>query len=126
MLTFPFPLKAISVFAIFSQSLSTFFQASRYIESNVSLQRINKFLHNTELIDRYVEGRASPAATQEDPEFIGFRNATFSWITNAASKDDENIRNFRLHFDDLRFQKGKLNVIAGPVSSCLWAVPQLD
>ncbi|KAL7413558.1 P-loop containing nucleoside triphosphate hydrolase protein [Mrakia frigida] len=105
---------AISVFAIFSQSLGTIFQISQFIESFVALGRLNKFLQDTELIDRHIPGAAEPAV--EDPDFIGFQNATFAWLKNAP-EGDETVRNFKLHLDDLKFKKGKVNLIEGPTGS---------
>ncbi|CED83676.1 Multidrug resistance-associated protein/mitoxantrone resistance protein, ABC superfamily [Phaffia rhodozyma] len=105
---------AISVFAIFSSSLTTFFQISRYIESYVALQRMNKFLHETELIDRYAEADESEEEV-ENPDYIGFHNASFAWLKNV--KEGDNVRNFKLHIDDLKFKKGKINLVAGATGS---------
>lgn len=31
-------------------------------------------------------------------------------------KEGDNVRNFKLHLDDLKFKKGKINLVAGAVS----------
>lgn len=123
---------SISVFALFSQALGTIFQISRYIESWVSIQRIDKFLHDTELIDRHTPEdtlalvAAPPAAAPVEQDWIGFERANFAWLKNApksaASSDGTAspaaaARNFRLRIEDLKFKKNAINIIAGPTGS---------
>jgi ABC-type multidrug transport system fused ATPase/permease subunit len=101
---------AISVFGGFAGSLQMFIMLTSYVESWVSLGRVNAFLQETELIDRYEAG--SPTAVSDDPSYIGFRNATFAWLKDVPAGSEE--RNFKLHFDgDLRFPVGKISLVAG-------------
>jgi len=85
----------------------------------VSLERIEEFLHKTELLDAYLE-KPSDIATVPSPESnkdIGFRNATFSW-----SIEDENDgtltpsrRQFKLRIKgELLFKRNGINLIIGP------------
>lgn len=126
---------------------STFFRLSSYIEAYVSLKRLNTFLHDTQLIDRYhTQGDvvtslahdvavAAVPTTQEDPDYIGFTKATFTWSREAAKTaeqpagtsttvtapspvvPDESARNFKLVLDDLRFPRGVVSLISGPTGS---------
>lgn len=101
---------AISVFGGFAGSLQMFIMLSSYVESWVSLQRVNAFLQETDLIDRYEEGAAT--AVSDDPTFIGFRNATFAWLKDVPIGSEE--RNFKLYFDgNLLFPIGKISLVAG-------------
>ena len=88
------------------------------------MDRVNDFIHNTELLDAYsaVQTRATdieessqiPALSTKDDEEIGFRNATFAW----SSEDDTLVpssRRYRLHIgDELVFKRGVVNLIVGP------------
>lgn len=130
---------SISVFTIFSSSLQTFFQVTHYVESStccstslrvlnrkltnaidpssysdVSLQRINKFLTETPLIDRY-DSTLVPGAINDDPDYLGFQKASFTW--GKEDKEDAAARNFTLKIDSLKFPKGKVSIIAGPTGS---------
>lgn len=46
---------------------------------------MNKFLHETELVDRYTEDEDETPVITEDPEYIGFHNATFAWSVLCSS-----------------------------------------
>lgn len=115
---------SIAVFDVIRERLfMTFWELPRVIGAKVSFDRINDFLLETELLDRYTTssnsislGALPPTA---DSEAIGFRNAVFSWSANAPSTPGgimtPSRRNFRLRIeDDLFFEKGKLNLIIGP------------
>ena len=85
-----------------------------FTSTDVALQRINKFLTETPLIDRF-EAALVPGAINDDPSYIGFNNASFTW-----GKKDENdpaARSFTLQLDNLHFKPGKVNIIAGPTGS---------
>ncbi|KAG8912149.1 hypothetical protein FRC00_005159 [Tulasnella sp. 408] len=115
---------SIAVFDVLRERLfMTFWELPRVIGAKVSFDRINDFLLETELLDRYTSssntislGALPPTA---DSEAIGFRNAVFSWSADAPSTPGGILtpsrRNFRLRIeDDLFFEKGKLNLIIGP------------
>lgn len=82
--------------------------------TDVALQRINKFLTETPLIDRY-EASLVSGAINDDPSYIGFHNASFTW--GKEDVNDPAARNFTLQIDNLRFKQGKVNIIAGPTGS---------
>ncbi|KAG8972657.1 hypothetical protein FRC05_009668 [Tulasnella sp. 425] len=114
---------SIAVFDVIRERLfMTFWELPLVIGAKVSFERINGFLLETELLDRYSSsnheaslGTLPPTA---DSEAIGFRNAVFSWSVTAPSTPGPSTpsrRNFRLRIeDDLFFKKGKLNLIIGP------------
>jgi hypothetical protein len=64
------------------------------------------------------ESAEAVTAQKENPDYIGFKNAAFSW-TRDANKTDENVRNFKLVIKDLRFKKGAVNLIAGSTGRCI-------
>jgi len=85
---------------------------------NVSLKRIQEFLQETEVLDRY-DNTTQINDVLETPlanEAIGFHNAVFAW-----AKEDHNgmltpsSRQFRLRIDDtVVFKRGALNLVIGP------------
>ncbi|KAJ7581129.1 P-loop containing nucleoside triphosphate hydrolase protein [Mycena floridula] len=82
------------------------------ITGKVSLDRINDFLHDTELLDAYTNpGSVDDVRTNEKD--IGFRNATFAW----SADETETASQFKLHIDSLLFRTGCINLIAGPTGS---------
>ncbi|KAG9028739.1 hypothetical protein FS837_003797, partial [Tulasnella sp. UAMH 9824] len=115
---------SIAVFDVIRERLYTIsWELPRLIDAKVSLDRINDFLLQTELLDRYTSssGAAPPGALPPtaDSEAVGFHNAVFSWSAGASSTPGGILtpspRNFRLRIeDDLFFQKGKINLIIGP------------
>ncbi|KAG8995370.1 hypothetical protein FRB90_000200, partial [Tulasnella sp. 427] len=115
---------SIAVFDVIRERLfMTFWELPMVIGAKVSIDRVNDFLLETELLDRYASsntaaslGTLPPTA---DSEAIGFRNAVFSWSADAPSTPGGPLtpsrRNFRLRIeDDLFFKTGKLNLIIGP------------
>ncbi|KAG8914833.1 hypothetical protein FRC00_010528 [Tulasnella sp. 408] len=117
---------SIAVFDVIRERLYMLsWELPRAISAKVSLDRVNDFLLQTELLDRYTSSTSSGAVSlgalpaTADSEAIGFRNAVFSWSGEAPSTPGEILtpsrRNFRLRIeDDLFFQKGKINLIIGP------------
>ncbi|KAJ7246793.1 hypothetical protein B0H12DRAFT_753891 [Mycena haematopus] len=81
------------VFDMLRNQLHMFnYRIIQFIDAKVSLDRINNFLHNTELLDQFADANDNPAAeflaSQEieeletaspESEEIGFRDATFTW-----------------------------------------------
>ncbi|KAG6894564.1 hypothetical protein C0993_011221, partial [Termitomyces sp. T159_Od127] len=89
------------------------------VKGNVSLQRINDFLQNTELLDEFADdARDNLLDLYCDSNEIGFRNATFSWSNDDGLSTGlltPSKRRFRLHVtDDLIFKRGAINLIVGP------------
>ncbi|KAG8864769.1 hypothetical protein FRB96_003355 [Tulasnella sp. 330] len=115
---------AIAIFDLIREVLHiAFYVIPTAIAAKVSMDRVNAFLNETELLDRFAEpGRElSVHALPPTAEFdvIGFRNATFAWRTDVADGvTTPSRRNFQLRIeDDLFFEKGKLNLIIGPTGS---------
>ena len=90
----------------------------------VSLERINRFLRESELLDEYTpktfddDDRSSETGHALAHQFleteIGFRPARFTW-TNDSTLDD---RHFVLNIEQqLTFAENRLNVIYGPTAS---------
>ncbi|KAF8592008.1 P-loop containing nucleoside triphosphate hydrolase protein [Ramaria rubella] len=120
--------KLFSSIAVFDQLRDclhgTFFMLPMIINAKVSLGRINDFLLNTELLDRFTlkengsEPDVDPAHTIE-PNAIGFRNAAFSWNGVQDQKEDIPTRRlYRLKIEgELFFKRRSLNLIIGPTGS---------
>jgi ABC-type multidrug transport system fused ATPase/permease subunit len=120
------PLTASSVFAsmVIFENLKgvmglVIFMVGNYITSGVSLNRLNKFLNDSDMIDVYSQGVRATVQTPDQLEaeangLIRLRNATFAWGEDTGNK---NIINFRLRVPDVTFAKGKVNLITGPTGS---------
>ncbi|KAF7299693.1 ATP-binding cassette transporter [Mycena chlorophos] len=122
------PLTASKVFSsmtIFDFLRDTIFMITRWLNNlmngKVSLDRVDDFLKNTELLDEFspdntVRLFAAEAAT--DSEEIGFRNATFSWYTESDGALSRSQRQFQLRIpDEVLFKRGKINLVVGPTGS---------
>ncbi|KAF7321911.1 ATP-binding cassette transporter [Mycena kentingensis (nom. inval.)] len=116
---------SISVFELLRNQLwMTFGYISTGVNAKVSLDRLNDFLHDTELLDSFVNADAEAAQVAAEPprsDIIGFRDATFAW---AAGADDEDgtvtpsSRRFLLKIEgDLVFKPGVVNLVLGPTGS---------
>jgi len=95
------------------------YMVTQYITSGVSLQRLNKFLNESDMIDVYSQGTRATLHSPEQLEaeangLIRLKNATFAWGEDTGNK---NIINFRLNVPDVTFAKGKINLITGPTGS---------
>ncbi|KAJ7264124.1 P-loop containing nucleoside triphosphate hydrolase protein [Mycena haematopus] len=90
------------------------------ITGKVSMDRVNDFLNNTELLDAFDEKEA-PVLFAADPsadERIGFRNATFSWSKKSDGSLTNSRRQFQLKIDgEVLFQRSKINLVVGPTGS---------
>ncbi|KAJ7642249.1 multidrug resistance-associated ABC transporter [Roridomyces roridus] len=84
------------------------FYLNNTITGKVSLDRINSFLNETELLDVF---NAPHPDNPERGDVIGFHNATFTWANDGADQ-----RQFKLRVDDLVFRPG-INIITGPSAS---------
>ncbi|KZV67808.1 P-loop containing nucleoside triphosphate hydrolase protein [Peniophora sp. CONT] len=87
------------------------------ITAKVSLERVSNFLNGTELLDRYTDGAVSsetlmPETAHIDPSVLGFRDASFTWSSDASQSSSR--RNFVLRIpDELIFKRGAINLIIG-------------
>ncbi|KAF7333297.1 Multidrug resistance-associated ABC transporter protein [Mycena sanguinolenta] len=93
------------------------------IPGKVSLDRVNDFLNNTEVLDAFDEKGTRVQLTAENTfqdERIGFRNATFSWTkaSDDGSLTPRSQRRFQLRIDgEVLFRRGCINLVVGPTSS---------
>ncbi|KAG9012444.1 hypothetical protein FRB94_006059 [Tulasnella sp. JGI-2019a] len=115
---------AIAVFDQISMALSiSVWEIPCVISAKVSLDRVNTFLNQTELLDRFSQPSNEAVMLSHVAEIgsIGFRNAAFSWksdIPSSSGATTPSRRNFQLRIDDdLLFHKDKLNLIIGPTGS---------
>ncbi|KAJ7275444.1 hypothetical protein B0H12DRAFT_1199540 [Mycena haematopus] len=116
---------SMSVFDILRNQLQwLFWELSQMIAGKVSLDRMNEFFHETELLDAFTEKDPdtpelffpADAATNEK---IGFRDATFAW---SSEKMDGSLtpsrRKFTLKVEgEMLFQPGCINLVVGPTGS---------
>ncbi|KAJ7454991.1 P-loop containing nucleoside triphosphate hydrolase protein [Mycena galericulata] len=106
---------SMTVFNMFKVSVQSILSSwTQFITSKVSLDRVDDFLHNTELLRIYSSEKAVlvPPDNQDD---IGFHHAIFSWSNEPVeSTSDSSARGFTLEIDDLVFQKASINLILGP------------
>ncbi|KAF8307170.1 hypothetical protein DL93DRAFT_2171840 [Clavulina sp. PMI_390] len=101
------------------------------ITGKVSLDRVNDFIQNTELLDEYqgiLDASLIPSAPTDATQLneIGFHKAQFTWSADdsvgsgsstpgTSSLDSIYRRRFALRIqEDLLFQQGGLNIIIGP------------
>ncbi|KDQ56808.1 hypothetical protein JAAARDRAFT_36283 [Jaapia argillacea MUCL 33604] len=118
---------SMAVFDILREQLFiVFFMIPQFIQAKVSLDRVNDFLHDTELLDQYsTPTDVTPFAVLDvEPdkrrqEAIGFSEAMFSWsneINDGAVTPSK--RTFRLRVEEeLLFKPGCINLIIGPTGS---------
>ncbi|KAF9029722.1 hypothetical protein BDZ89DRAFT_1065204 [Hymenopellis radicata] len=113
---------SMSVFDILRDQLHMIFASITDIMSGkVSLDRMNKFLHETELLDSYSsQGGDAALLSQPSPSSeIGFRDASFIWSNSASDGSlTPSKRKFSLRVDgSLEFKKGCINLVVGPTGS---------
>ncbi|THH21507.1 hypothetical protein EUX98_g8371, partial [Antrodiella citrinella] len=92
------------------------------ITAKVSLDRLNAFLYETELLDEYSPTFSSSYNNPDvEPRTIGFKDAEFTWDSSedsGAVTPGSSRRSFTLHIDDeLFFKRGHINLIVGPTGS---------
>lgn len=106
---------AISLFTLLRVPLDQLGDMIAHVqESAVSINRVEEFL-NEEETEKY-EQLKHGGIDEEGHEMIGFKNATFSWAGKDSVNDDGTLA-FRLMDINIRFEVGRLNVIAGPTGS---------
>ncbi|KAJ7650107.1 multidrug resistance-associated ABC transporter [Roridomyces roridus] len=98
-----------------TQLFSANYQLIQFIDAKVSIDRINDFLHNTEVLDSFIE---TEAITEATPELIGFRDASFTWSNESDGSATPSRRNFVLHVEgELLFKPKCINLILGPTGA---------
>ncbi|KAJ7246497.1 multidrug resistance-associated ABC transporter [Mycena rebaudengoi] len=106
---------SIAVFDSLGYKIRLFlFYLNNTITGKVSLDRVNAFLHETELLDVFTAPTSESHRDSPHERGIGFHNATFAWA--AEQIDDQPTRPFKLRIDDLIFRPG-LNIVTGPSAS---------
>jgi len=106
---------AISLFSILRVPLDQLGDMIAHVqESKVSIDRVEEFL-NEEETEKYEQLRHDNL-DENGEQMIGFKNATFSWGAKEAEGDEISTA-FRLMDVDIKFEIGKLNIIAGPTGS---------
>ncbi|KAJ6559868.1 P-loop containing nucleoside triphosphate hydrolase protein [Mycena capillaripes] len=92
-----------------------------FVNARVSIDRINDFLHNTELLDSFTDKREEPAESfdlGEHTEEIGFRDASFTWSNDSDGSVTPSKHKFTLRIDDeLIFKRGCFNLVLGPTGA---------
>ncbi|KAJ7034289.1 P-loop containing nucleoside triphosphate hydrolase protein [Mycena alexandri] len=91
----------------------------QFVEAKVSLDRINDFLHNTELLDSFTEKEETAEfMAMEVSDNIGFRDATFTWSRDDDGSATPSKHKFTLRIDDeLLFKRGRFNLVLGPTGA---------
>ncbi|KAF8311050.1 ATP-binding cassette transporter [Clavulina sp. PMI_390] len=129
---------SVAVFDSLRQELSRLnWTVPAFIAGKVSMDRLDEFFYETEMLDRFIEdddntitGFLPPVA---DPDAPGFHNAVFDWDSSPLSASEtasavltpssrvsssSSSRRFRLQIPgDLQFQPGVLNLVLGPTGS---------
>ena len=91
--------------------------------AKVSLDRINNFLKETELLDAYIDTNTETPpedSSSVDKDLIGFRNASFVWsfASVAGGYGTPSHRFYKLHIrGELFFKPNCVNLIIGPTGS---------
>lgn len=99
---------SISVFDLIRDQLYMgTWQITTSIQAKVSVQRVNAFLNETELLQEFEDDLPQG---EKQGEQIVVTKAEFAW-------NKESDRNFKLYVDDLRFPEGKISIIAGATGS---------
>ncbi|KAI9444465.1 P-loop containing nucleoside triphosphate hydrolase protein [Lactarius indigo] len=117
---------SMAVFDLLSDQLHSIFRMiPMFIQARVSLDRVNDFLQDTELLDEFANAdKASERvvladASHFDQDVIGFRNASFTWSNDRTDGMlTPSHRRFTLRVQgELLFKRGCFNLIIGPTGS---------
>ncbi|KAI9438180.1 hypothetical protein H4582DRAFT_2111639 [Lactarius indigo] len=108
-----------------NQLRNIFWMVPMFTQAKISLDRVNDFLCDTELLDEFADAEDSQHVRQADaPHFdqgvIGFKNASFTWSNDDAADGalTPSRRRFTLRVhDELFFKRGCFNLIIGPTGS---------
>ncbi|KAF7364887.1 Multidrug resistance-associated ABC transporter protein [Mycena venus] len=96
------------------------FWLNNFMTWKVSLDRLDDFMKNTELLDSFDEKQAPVllAAASSTDERIGFRNATFSWSKESDGSSTRSQCQFQLKIEgEVLFERGRINLVVGPTGS---------
>ncbi|KAF7983353.1 hypothetical protein HWV62_22327 [Athelia sp. TMB] len=92
------------------------------IQGKVSLDRIDAFLNETELLDEFSNMDSNDLVeagdVSVDRQEIGFKDAIFSWTEACDGTLTPSRRDFSLHLEgNVFFQRGALHMVIGPTGS---------
>ncbi|EGO28521.1 hypothetical protein SERLADRAFT_354415 [Serpula lacrymans var. lacrymans S7.9] len=113
---------SITVFDVFHRQLHLILGLlPRITQAKVSLDRVDDFLLNSELLDSFhahYHGASLFKQADEELDVIGFKDAVFTWSENRNGSLTPSKRNFSLKIEDeLFFHRGRVNLIVGPTGS---------
>ncbi|KAH7913221.1 hypothetical protein BJ138DRAFT_1059515 [Hygrophoropsis aurantiaca] len=112
---------SISIFDILRGQLNrVFYMIPRLVQAKVSIDRLNNFLSETELLDEFSKTDQEQFFAQNEDlsDAIGFRNAIFSWSEQNNGTLTPSKRRFTLQIGkELFFKRGHINLIVGPTGS---------
>ncbi|KAH9016815.1 P-loop containing nucleoside triphosphate hydrolase protein, partial [Lactarius pseudohatsudake] len=117
---------SMAVFDLLSDQLHSIFRMiPMFIQARVSLDRMNNFLQETELLDEFADADKGSErvmltdATHFEQDVIGFQNASFTWSNDDADGTlTPSRRRFTLRVHgELLFKRGCFNLIIGPTGS---------
>ncbi|KAG6827485.1 hypothetical protein H0H92_011588 [Tricholoma furcatifolium] len=116
--------KVFSSMAVFDllrdQLHMVFYAITQVITGKVSIDRVDDFLKNTELLDEFHKEDLIilPPENSDNDEEIGFRDAVFVWSNDSEGSLTPSKRKFSLRIEDeLLFKRGQINLIIGPTGS---------
>ncbi|KAF8157942.1 P-loop containing nucleoside triphosphate hydrolase protein [Crassisporium funariophilum] len=118
---------SMAVFSMLREEIQrVFWSLSTIIQGKVSLDRLDDFLQNSELLDSLTKLTDADDVRElvvdidshnQDPR-IGFENATFSWSKDEDGSLTPSSRSFKLRIDgELFFKRECINLIIGPTGS---------
>lgn len=114
---------SMTIFDILRDQLNmVFFSIPRFTQAKVSLDRVNSFLTDTELLDAHAQQDEDRVQlfvqSEEESDLIGFRDAVFAWSNESRGSLTPSKRKFRLRIDgEVYFQHGRINLVVGPTGS---------
>ncbi|KII93466.1 hypothetical protein PLICRDRAFT_35686 [Plicaturopsis crispa FD-325 SS-3] len=115
---------SMAVFDILRDQLHmVFFMVPNIIQGKVSLDRLEEFLVDTELLDNFTKTNETAVQLfgedlEENEDKIGFRDAVFSWSNDSTGAQTPSKRKFLLRVEDeVLFRRGCINLITGPTGS---------
>ncbi|KAJ7323675.1 hypothetical protein DFH08DRAFT_917047 [Mycena albidolilacea] len=114
---------SMAVFDLLRNQLGfIFYSVSMVVKAKVSLDRLNDFLCNTELLNSFSPKYAPDIAAAGEPsvELIGLRDASFTWSNDNATDGTliPSSRKFVLEIKgELFFKPGRINLVIGSTGS---------
>ncbi|KAF9455005.1 hypothetical protein P691DRAFT_813919 [Macrolepiota fuliginosa MF-IS2] len=112
---------SMSVFDLLREQLyMAFYMVNSLVAGKVSLDRVNDFLKNTELLDSHTGKDHSTFLAQPGPddERIGFNESSFVWSADTDGALTPSKRKYMLKINgQLLFKPGCLNLVIGPTGA---------